>query len=107
VSWLLIAFIPGLLMLATFGLDRLEASLDGDVVSEQDVTAYVEQAKAVCAKPAAHTGDVLRYELLDDAYEDEYEECIVTESPRGLPARVFIHHGSNPEFQATRHAYRV
>lgn len=97
-------------MLATFGLDRLEASLDGDVVSEQDVTAFVEQAKAVCAKPATRTSEVQRYALLDDAYigyDDEYEECIVTESPRGLPARVFVHHGSNPEFQPTRHAYRV
>ncbi len=102
-SWLLVTFIPGLLMLATFGLDRLEAGLDDDTVSPADVTAFLEQAKADCAKPAARTNEVETYELLDD----EYEERIITESPRGLPTRVFIHHGSNPEFQPTRHAHRV
>ncbi|TPG31227.1 hypothetical protein [Mycolicibacterium hodleri] len=102
-SWLLVAFIPGLLMLATFGLDRLEASLDGAAVSPADVTACLEQAKADCAKPAVRNTDVETYELLDD----EYEERVIIESPRDLPMRVFVHHGSNPEFQATRHAHRV
>jgi hypothetical protein len=107
VSWLLVAFIPGLLMLATFGLDRLEAGLDDDTVSPADVTAFLEQAKADCAKPAAPTGEVESYELLDDGYYDVYPDRLVTESARGLPARVFIHHESNTEFQPTRHAYRV
>jgi hypothetical protein len=107
VSWLLVAFIPGLLLLATFGLDRLEAGIEGDAVSAADVNGYLEQAKAVCARPAANSHPVRTYQLLDDVYDDEYDEHVVTESPRGLPARVFIHHGSNPEFQPTRHAYRV
>ncbi len=102
-SWLLVAFIPGLLMLVTFGLDRVEAGLDGDTVSPADVTAFLEQAKADCAKPAARTHEVATYELLDD----EYEERVITESPRDLPTRVFVHHGSNPEFLPTRHAHRV
>ncbi|MBJ7339515.1 hypothetical protein [Mycolicibacterium sp.] len=102
-SWLLVAFIPGLLMLATFGLDRLEAGLDDDTVSPADVTACLEQAKADCAKPAVRTAVVETYQLLDD----EYDERVITESPRGLPTRVFVHHGANPEFQPTRHAHRV
>ncbi|MGV0802403.1 hypothetical protein ABQF26_35860, partial [Mycolicibacterium elephantis] len=32
-SWLLVGLIPGLLMLATLGLDRLEAGLDRGTVS--------------------------------------------------------------------------
>ncbi|MET0995563.1 MAG: hypothetical protein ABWY20_16420, partial [Mycobacterium sp.] len=36
-SWLLVAFIPGLLMLATFGLERLETGLNRDTVSATDV----------------------------------------------------------------------
>ncbi|WP_284232421.1 hypothetical protein [Mycobacterium antarcticum] len=102
-SWLLVAFIPGLLMLATFGLDRLEAGLDTDAVSPADVNDFLEQAKADCAKPAARTPRVATYRLLDDVHS----ERLATEWPRPLPTAVFGHHGSNPEFQATRHAHPV
>jgi hypothetical protein len=94
-------------MLATFGLDRLEAGLDDDTVSPADVNAFLEQAKADCAKPAARTGEVETYELLDDGYDYVYRDRAVAESARGLPTRAFIHHESNPEFQPTRHAHRV
>ena len=93
-------------MLATFGLDRLEAGLDTNTVSQEDVAAVLEQAKADCAKPAAKTGEVQTYELLDDD-DIGYSTRVVDGSPRNLPTRVFIHHASNPEFQPTRHAYRV
>jgi len=39
---LLAAFIPGLLMLATFGLQRLESSLEDDAVSAADVAEFLE-----------------------------------------------------------------
>jgi hypothetical protein len=94
-------------MLATFGLDRLEAGLEGDAVSPADVTAFLEQAKADCAKPAARTSEVQTYELLDDGDDFDYSERSVPGSSRGLPTRVLLHHRSNPEFQPTRHAYRV
>jgi hypothetical protein len=107
VSWLLVAFIPGLLMLATFGLGRLEAGLEDDTVSPRDVAAFLEQAKADCAKPAARTGGEETYPLVDDDYVPRYRERIVGDSARDLPARVLTHHESNPEFQPTRHAFRV
>ncbi len=37
-------FIPGLLMLATFGLERLESSLNRDTVRADDVEEFLEQA---------------------------------------------------------------
>lgn len=105
-SWLLVAFIPGLLMLATFGLDRLEANLDVDTVSPGDVDALVEQAKADCARPPARPDD----HIVDDAY-DTYDTWLVHRAPAGadgdLPTRIYVHHGSNPEFQPTRHADHV
>jgi hypothetical protein len=107
VSWLLVAFIPGLLMLATFGLGRLEASLDGDTVSPADVTAFLEQAKADCAKPAARTGQEETYPLSDDEYVHGYRARVFTDSARDLPVRVLTHSASNKEFQPTRHAFRV
>jgi hypothetical protein len=114
VSWLLVVFVPGLLMLATFGLDRLEASLDGDTVSPEDVAAVLEQAKADCARPPARADD----HIVDDAY-DTYDSWLehraspaadhrpIAESERALPTRIYVHHGSNPEFQPTRQADRV
>ena len=44
-SWLLAAFIPALLMLATFGLQRLESSLEDDTVSASDVAEFLDQAE--------------------------------------------------------------
>jgi hypothetical protein len=106
VSWLLVAFIPGLLMLATFGLDRLEASLDGVTVSPDDVVALVEQAKADCARPPARADD----HIVDDAY-DTYDTWLEHRAPADSEGRsstrIYVHHGSNPEFQPTRHADHV
>jgi hypothetical protein len=97
-------------MLATFGLGRLEAGLDDDTISPADVVAVLEQAKADCAKPAARSTEDETYPLVDDDYDnyvDGYSGRVYGRSAEGLPVRVFIHHGSNPEFQPTRHAFRV
>ncbi|PRC48857.1 hypothetical protein C6A85_77700, partial [Mycobacterium sp. ITM-2017-0098] len=45
-SWLLVALIPGLLMLATFGLERVEAGLRRDTLSTADVDEFLNQAEA-------------------------------------------------------------
>jgi hypothetical protein len=94
-------------MLATFGLSRLEAGLADDTVSPGDVAAFLEQAKADCAKPAARTSEEETYPLVDDDYVYGYRERVVGDSARDLPVRVFTRHESNPEFQPTRHAFRV
>jgi hypothetical protein len=56
VSWLLAAFIPALLMLATFGLQRLESSLDADTVSASDVAEFLDQAEADDVNTLAREG---------------------------------------------------
>ena len=94
-------------MLATFGLDRLEAGLDDGTVSPADVNAFLERAKADCAKPAARRKAVETYELLDDGYDDVCRESVFTNSVRRLPPRVIIPQESNTDFRATRHAFRV
>ena len=107
VSWLLVAFIPGLLMLATFGLGRLEEGLLDDTVSPADVVAFLEQAKADCAKPAIPARAERTYPLVEDEYVNGYSGGRVADSADGLPVRVFRHRASNPEFQPTRHAFPV
>jgi hypothetical protein len=56
VSWLLVAFIPGLLMLATFGLQRLEAGLENDTLTASDVEEFLEQAEPSDMRRLAREG---------------------------------------------------
>ena len=55
-SWLLVALIPGLLMLATFGLERLESGLRRDIVSATDVAKFLEQAEPADVDTLARDG---------------------------------------------------
>jgi hypothetical protein len=103
---LLVAFIPGLLMLATFGLDRLEAGLADDTVSETDVTALLEQAKADSVRRPLGVRDTTLPDTLP-LRESLPERYASADSGAGLPTRVYVHHRSNPQFQPTRQADRV
>ncbi len=83
VSWLLVAFIPGLLMLATFGLERLEASLETDETTtlRRNVgTDLLERKRPAPREPRAFTG---------------------------LPTRLATSSEGNPQFPATRQPNRV
>jgi hypothetical protein len=80
---LLVAFIPGLLMLATFGLERLEASLECDDTTtlRRDVgTGLLERTPPARREPPEFAG---------------------------LPTRPATSSGGNPQFPATRQANRV
>jgi hypothetical protein len=110
VSWLLVALIPGLLMLATFGLERLETGLQRDTVSSTDVAKFLEQAEAADVDTLARDG-------MSRALDGMKQRLHERESPAngsgtsapapGLPSRLYVHHRANPEFQPTRHANRV
>ena len=56
VSWLLVACVPGLLMLATLGLGRLEKELAHDTVTATDVDEFLEHAEAVDVHTLAREG---------------------------------------------------
>jgi hypothetical protein len=107
---LLAAFIPGLLMLATFGLQRLETSLEDDAVSAADVAEFLEQAEPDDVNTLAREGmgralDSLHKRL--GARDWRLDGGIGAGETASLPTRLYVHHGSNPEFQPTRHANRV
>jgi hypothetical protein len=109
VSWLLVAFVPGLLMLATFGLDRLEAGLDDSTVSNDDVDEFLEQAKAESVRKPRNSL-VRRDTGLQDTLplrETRWNTYAAVDSEPCLPTRVYVHHRPNPQFQPTRHADRV
>lgn len=106
VSWLLVAFIPGLLMLATFGLSRLEEGLGETEGLGDDVTAMLEQAKADSLRKPIPVRVASAPELLPlrETCPDWHggPELAAT-----LPTRVYVHHPANPRFRETRQADRV
>jgi hypothetical protein len=107
---LLAAFIPGLLMLATFGLQRLESSLEDDAVSASDVAEFLEQAEPDDVNTLAREGmgpalDGLHQRLGERAWPVDGGSGAVDMA--SLPTRLYALHRSNPEFQPTRHANRV
>ena len=126
VSWLLVACVPGLLMLATLGLGRLEKQLAHDTVSATDVDDFLEHAEAVDVHTLAREG---MPEALD--YLHRRQALRLADSPpalpqtgprhakpvfatdfgdrdeAGLPTRMRAHSHVNPQFRGTRHVDRV
>jgi hypothetical protein len=110
---LLVAFIPALLMLATFGLERLETGLDRDTVSAADVAEFLEQARADDVRTLARDGmpealDCLHRRLHErgSAVDVARPHITVDEWPN-LPTPLYVYSGANTEFQPSRHANRV
>jgi hypothetical protein len=97
VSWLFVAFIPGLLMLATFGLERLESRLNRDAVQASDVAEFLERAEPRDVSTLARDG---MPEALDCFYRRRTEAA----KHPALAARGHDQGRSNPQFHATRHA---
>jgi hypothetical protein len=56
VAWLFVALIPGLLMLATFGLERLESRLNRSCVGAADVAEFLAQAQPGDMRTLARDG---------------------------------------------------
>ncbi|GAC1397793.1 MAG: hypothetical protein NVS4B6_03820 [Mycobacterium sp.] len=97
-------------MLATFGLQRLESSLDNDTVSAADVAEFFDQAEADDVNTLAREG-------MGPALDGLHQRLGERDLPRGaktpahampsLPGRLYVHHRSNPEFRPSRPANRV
>jgi hypothetical protein len=126
VSWLLVAFTPGLLMLATFGLARLEAGLGKDTVTATDVAKFLKQAEPIDMRTLARDGmpealESLHRRIGRDAFEglhlpsrDEPSTdpllvgAIVSAANRAGPAgQRHQHSRSNRQFAPRQHANRV
>lgn len=116
-SWLLVALIPGLLMLATVGLQRVESALGRETVTADDVAEYLDHAKANGAGACrGHDpdGPALRFlpripsraADLDDFVADPPDDQVrALPEPRYIVPAVLP--GPKTEFQQTRHADRV
>jgi hypothetical protein len=122
VSWLLVACVPGLLMLATLGLGRLERELSADTVSATDVDEFLEHAEAVDVHTLAREGMPQALDYLHRRQARQQAE-LPAGGPRldalffaadlgnrgesRLPTRIHAHTRINPQFGATRDVNRV
>jgi hypothetical protein len=106
---LLVALIPGLLMVATFGLQRIESGLNPDTVSATDVAKFLDQAEAVDVDTLARDGMGRALERLNQRLHDRdlAFEHIDGRGNTRLPTPVCDDRGANPEYQRTPYAYRV
>ena len=112
-SWLLVVFIPGLLMLATFGLQRLESGLDSDTFSATDVAEFLEHARADDVRTLAQEGmpealDGMHRRLQERVYELEIAKLYIADDEwSNLPTPRYADNLANTEFQQSPHANRV
>ena len=125
-SWLLVACVPGLLMLATLGLGRLEKEIAHDTVTATDVDEFLEHAEAVDMRTLAREGMPEALDYLHRRQAQQLAESSSQESHVGkhrpetifardfdgagearLPPQIHPHSRVNPQFEATRHINRV
>lgn len=104
------SFIPWLLMVATFGLERLESGLARDTVSASDVDDFLLQADSDDVGRLAREGMGPAIDGMQRRQQNRLEpvETLPTRTTGAdLPARVHIPHRPNPQVQPTRHPNRV
>ncbi|WP_167097083.1 hypothetical protein [Mycobacterium sp. DL592] len=98
-TWLLAVCVPGLMMLATFGLQRLESGLHTERPGAEEVEELLKQAeearKQAPPRPAPEEPRPVDVRYLLDADEP------------GLPTRSYAHARPNPQFHRTPYANRV
>jgi hypothetical protein len=123
VSWLLVACVPGLLMLAALGLGRLEQELARESIAATDVDEFLQQAQAMDMHTLAREG---MPEALEYLHRRQAQQLALAPPPggrhraesllanaftdppaRALPMRIHAHSGANPQYEATRHVNRV
>jgi hypothetical protein len=126
VSWLLVACVPGLLMLAALGLGRLEGELARKPVTTTDVDEFLEHAEAVDMHTLAREGMPEALEYLHRRREQRQLDsppagarsgprhaaptfatdfCELREA--GTPEPRHTHSHINPQFKTTRYVNRV
>jgi hypothetical protein len=126
VLWLLVACVPGLLMLATLGLGRLETEIAHNTVSTTDVDEFLEYAEDVDVHTLAREGMPEALDYLHRRQARQLAESPTAEPHVGKhraetifardfgyageaasPTQAHKHSRANPQFRAARHVNRV
>lgn len=123
VSWLLVACVPGLLMLAALGLGRLESELAHENPMPTEVAKILERADAVEMHTLTRASMPEALEYLHQRQPQWMPDPSLTALSTGprhalpsfaadhseatLPTRIHGQTHINPQFRATRHVNRV
>ena len=113
VSWLLVACVPGLLMLATLGLGRLERLIarEPDDIDGLDVHEFLERAEAVDMHTLASEGMPEAMEYLhrhqSQHLDTNFARHLGGPGEEELPPRIHRFSRDNPLDRATGHINRV
>jgi hypothetical protein len=114
VSWLFVALIPGLLMLAAFGLERLESSLNRGTVGAAEVAEFLAQAQPGDMRTLARDGMPEALDCFRRRRMRGIDEPVGVAGPgahsrgaHGQGANGPVHAMANPQFRQTRHADSV
>jgi hypothetical protein len=99
VAWLLVAFIPALLMLATFGLQHVESGLNRSAVRASDVAEFLAEAQPVDMRTLAREGMPAALVCFQRRRMGRIEP-----SPRAANFSRRLYARANPQFRRTRHA---
>lgn len=125
-SWLLVAGVPALLMLAALGLGRLEAELTPGATAVADVDEFLQRAGGANVHTLAAEGMPEALEYLHRLEAARTPDVALTGRNGGprhvapsfavgfvdrdemtLPTRIHDRSHVNPQFRAPRHANRV
>lgn len=98
-TWLLAVCVPGLLMLSTFGLQRLEETLRVDRAPADEVTEYLERTAKTPVAQAQPRAEIAARPVEVPSRRNDDEP--------GLPTRTYAHASPNPQFHRTQYANRV
>jgi len=93
VSWLFVALIPGLLMLATFGLQRVESGLNHECVRPADVAEFLARARPGDMRTLVRDGMPVALDCFQRRHLPSLDQPV--------PAM------ANPQFRPTGHADSV
>ena len=97
-------------MVATFGLERVEAGLRRESISAADVAEFLDQAEASDVTTLARDGmDTALHGLQQRRSERDYPEAKLSHPvpAPSLPTHAYFAQRANTEFQQTRYANPV
>ena len=99
------ALIPALLMLGTFGLERVENALG----FHRDTDAIDELVALTPPKVDRPQDRIARANLASPSWSSDggFTGLAALDAEPGLPTRLCRHDTANPQFRATRHANPV
>ena len=125
-SWLLVACVPGLLILVSLGLGRLERELTNDTVTASDVAEFLRHAQPADVQTLATKGMPEALDYLHRRQARQLSEALTSRpqvakqhptplfaitigdlAEAGLPTRIHVPSRINPQLTGTRHANRV